>query len=139
MAVERTIQGYFLPVAGLVPLLGAEDGGLLLGLADEEHPFGAGKRRAVLGRDVVLALPLGEREQRDAVPLDEPLDGGDEGLADRVHQRGRREWVSAVVAQEPDDALLALQVGHVHVEVHAVDAFDFQGDVLAQDSGDGAR
>ena len=41
MAVERTIQGYFWPVVGLVPLLGAEDGGLFLGLADEEHAFAA--------------------------------------------------------------------------------------------------
>ena len=46
--------------------------------------------------------------------------------------------MSAVVTQEPDDALLTLQIGHVHVEVHAIDAFHFQGDVVAEDFRDGA-
>jgi hypothetical protein len=41
--------------------------------------------------------------------------------------------VSPVMAQEPDDPLLALQVGHVHVQVHAVDAFHFQGDAFTED------
>jgi len=43
------------------------------------------------------------------------------------------------MAQEPDDPLLALQISHVHVEVHAIDAFDFQGDMLAEDFRNRAR
>jgi hypothetical protein len=43
-----------------------------------------------------------------------------------------------MVAQEPGDTLFVLQIAHVHVQVHAVDAFDFQGDVLAEDFGNGA-
>ena len=45
--------------------------------------------------------------------------------------------MSAVMAQEADDAPLALQLGDVDVEVHAVDALDFQGNVVAQDFRDG--
>jgi hypothetical protein len=36
--------------------------------------------------DVVLALPLGERDQGDLFLRDEALDRGDERLADRVHE-----------------------------------------------------
>jgi hypothetical protein len=32
-------------------------------------------------RELLLALPLGERDQGDLFLLDEVLDGGDEGLA----------------------------------------------------------
>src|SRR5581483_5258366 len=44
----------------------------------------------------------------------------------------------AMVAQEPDDALLALQVAHVHVQVHTINAFDLQRDMIAEDIGDAA-
>jgi hypothetical protein len=41
-----------------------------------------------------------------------------------------------MAAEEGGDPALVLQPRHVHVEVHPVDALDFQGDVLAQDLGD---
>ena len=44
----------------------------------------------------------------------------------------------ALVAREAEDVVFALQVGLVDVEVHAVEALDFQGHVSADDVGDGA-
>ena len=128
-------------LAGLgVPApLGPEDGGLLLRLADEEDPFAASKACQVLGGDIVLALPLGEGQDLDALLGGEGFDGLDEGVADGRQQGGGGEEVAAVVAQEADHAQFPLQLRDVDVEVHAVDALDFQSHVLAQDSCDGAR
>ena len=83
------IQGYVLP-GGVAPLLGAEDAGLLLGLADEEHALVALERREVLLGDVVFALALLEGHQVDALRHDEALDGLDEALTHRRdhHRRG---------------------------------------------------
>ena len=100
-------------------------------------PSSWGETGQIGRRHLILALALGEGEQRDAVGLGEGLDGLDEGVADGGEQGGGGEEVSAVVAQEADDAPLALELGDVDVEVHAVDALDFQGDVVAQDIGDG--
>jgi hypothetical protein len=44
-------------------VLGTEDGGLLLRLADEQDPFVSGEGGAVAGREVILPLPLLERDQ----------------------------------------------------------------------------
>ena len=55
-------------MVGIPALLGAKDRGLLLGLADEEHPFVAGEAVEVLMGDVVLALAPFERDEVD--PLD---------------------------------------------------------------------
>jgi hypothetical protein len=41
-------------------------------------------------------------------------------------------------AEEGSDLTFALEPGLVNVEVHAVDALDFQGHVLANDFGDSA-
>jgi hypothetical protein len=42
-----------------------------------------------------------------------------------------------VEAEEGRDTTVRLQAGLVDVEVHAVDAFDLESDVLAEDIGDG--
>jgi hypothetical protein len=42
-------------------------------------------------------------------------------------------------AQERSNATLALQLRLIDVEVHAVDAFDLEGDMLADDIGNGVR
>src|SRR5262249_55741593 len=117
-------------------LLGAEDRGLLLGLADEEDTFGPRKACQVVGGDSVFALSLGKGEHLDAVPSGEGVDGLDEGVADGREQGGGGEEVAAVVTKEANDTQFALEFGDVDVEVHAVDAFDFQSDVIAEDSSD---
>jgi hypothetical protein len=88
--------------------------------------------------DIVLTLPFGKGQQWHVVLLSERLDAGDESFADRVHKSGRGDAMSSVVAQEAGDALFKLQISHVHVQVHAVDAFHFQGDVLVEDFRDRA-
>jgi hypothetical protein len=119
--------------------LGAEDGGLLLGLADEQDTFGFAEAGQVFCRDIVFALPLGEGEDWDGVRGGEVGDGLDEGVADGSEQRRGGKAMSAVVPEKADHAQFALQLGDVDVEVHAVDAFDLQGHVRAEDIGDGLR
>ena len=132
MAVAAHDPGIGLPVSGLRALLGAEDRRLLLGLADEDDALGAcGTARRYSCGDVVLALALGEGDQGDLFLLDEALDRGDEGLAHGVHQGRGGEGLAAMEAEEAGDAAVGLQLGLIDVEVHAVDAFDFQGHVVA--------
>ena len=69
--------------------------------------------------------------------VDEVLDGGDEGCAHRVHERRGGEGLTAVEAEEGGDPAIGLQPGLVDVEVHAVDAFDFQRHVILEDIGGG--
>jgi hypothetical protein len=92
--------GVGLPGLGILALLGAEDGRLLLGLADEQDAFRLAEACQVLGRDVVLALLPGEGDDRDGVGGGEGVDGPDEGVADRGEQGGGGEEMSAVVAEE---------------------------------------
>jgi hypothetical protein len=92
----------------------------------------------VPGRHVALALLPGEGDDRDGVGAGEGIDGPDEGVADRGEQGGGGEEMSAVVAKEADHAEFALELGDVDVDVHAVDAFNFQGDMIAEDGSDGA-
>jgi hypothetical protein len=75
---------------GIPALLGPEDTGLLLGLADKEHAFVAFELGEVLLRDVILPLPLFERHQIDALRLRETLDRLDEALAHRRNHH--RRW-----------------------------------------------
>ena len=80
--------GILLAGLGVAALLGAEDGRLLLGLADEQTILRSrSKARPVLRGDIVLALALGEGDQGDLFLLDEAIDRGDERLAHRAHQR----------------------------------------------------
>jgi hypothetical protein len=51
-----------------------------LGLADQEDTLGALELGPVLQGDVLFALPLGKRNQRDLILLDKAFDGSDEPL-----------------------------------------------------------
>jgi hypothetical protein len=73
------------------------------------------------------------------VALDEGLDVLDEGVADGSEQGGGGEEVPAVVAEDADHTQLALELWDKDVEVHAVDAFNFQGHMVAQDISDGPQ
>jgi len=66
-------------------LLGAQHAGLLLRLADKQHAFLAVEPRAVLLRDIVLALMLLERDEIHLLGLDELLDRRDKPLAQGGH------------------------------------------------------
>jgi hypothetical protein len=105
--------------------LGAEDRRLLLGLTDKEDALGTLELGPVLQGDILFALPLGKRNQRDLILLDEALNRGDKPLADRVHQGRGGEGVPPVEAQEGGNTAIALEPGLIDIEVQAVDAFDF--------------
>src|SRR5205807_5467077 len=100
---------------GILALFGAEDGGLLLGFADEEDALGTLETGPVLQGDVLLALTFGEGEQRDLVLLGKLLHAGDERLGDRVHQCRGGEGMAAVEAEESGNAGLVLQLWLVNV------------------------
>src|ERR687888_286317 len=131
--------GVFLPGLGIGAFLGTQDRCLLLGLANKEDALGALELGPVLQGDVLFALPLGKRNQRDLILLDEALDCSDEPFTDRVHEGRGGEGVSPVKAQERGNTTLALELGLVDVEVHAVNTFDFQRHMLADDFGNSAR
>lgn len=101
-------------------------------------PSARGKARAVRGRDVLLALARMEGDQRNALGLHERVDGGAKPLADGLHQRRRREGLTAVGAKEVDHPTLRLQAGDVEVEVQPVDALERPGDVVLDDVGNRA-
>jgi hypothetical protein len=103
---------------------------------DPLAPVGSG---VILLGDVILALPLGEGDQRDLLLKDEAVDRGDEGLVDGVHEGRGGEGLAAMATEEGGHTAVGLEPGLVDVEIHAVDAFDLKGHVFAEDIGDGAR
>ena len=58
-----------------------------------------------------------------------------EASAHRVHQGCGRQRLPAMRAEEPHNSLLALQPGHIDVEVHPVDPFDRKRHMMAEDIG----
>ena len=89
--------------------------------AHEDDPVAAVKWGVVLFGDVVLALPLGKRDQRDLFWRDEAIDGVDEGRTHGRHEGRGGEGLTAVEAEERRDTAIGLQAGLIDVEVHAVD------------------
>jgi hypothetical protein len=65
------------------------------------------------------------------------LDRGDEGRAHGRHKRRGGERLTAVEAEERSDTAVGLQTGLIDVEVHAVDAFDFESHVVLEYIGSG--
>src|SRR5712692_2457100 len=114
----------------------AEDTDLLLSFADKEYSFAAFKACQVIGGDIVLALLLGEGQQRNTVLLHESLDALDEGATNGLHKGRRHHRLVSMKTKERHHTAVMLQFWLVNVEVHAVDAFQFQGDVLTDDVGD---
>ncbi len=87
---------------------------------------------------VVLALPGAEVDQIHALVGDEAVDGRHEGLRDRVHEHRGHEREPPVELEEAHHPEIVLQTRLVEVEVHPVDALDFQRDVVAEDIGHAA-
>jgi len=106
--------------------------GFLLGLPNEEHALLPLECGEVLVGDLVLALPVGEGEQRHTLRLSEAFQGFDEGGRERFHQRGRGKGRAMMFPEEADHAQHALQLGDIDVEVETVDTFHFQADALPE-------
>ena len=120
------------------PFLGTEHGRLLLGFAYEQHAFRSRKACPVLGSDVVLAFFAAEREERNLILLDEGFHAANEVGTDRLHESRRSKSLPPMEAKERNHPAVVLQFRLVDVEVHAVDAFDFQGHFLRDDFGNRA-
>jgi hypothetical protein len=116
-------------------LLGAEDRGLFLGLADEHHALRPVEFAQVLRHHGVLALALAELHEWNLMPRHEAFQSGHEVAAHRAHQRRRWQRLAAVLAEEPHNPPLALQTRHIDVEVHPVDAFDRKLDMSTENIG----
>ena len=124
-------------MAGRIPaLVGAEDARLLLGFADEEDPFVALERGEVLVGDIIFALALLEFHEIEALRLGESLDRLDELLRHRRNQHRRRHPSPQVGFDEVGEAGAGLERGDVSVEVHPINRFQFEGDVIGEDRRD---
>jgi hypothetical protein len=65
---------------GVLSARGAKHRGLLLGLADEQHPLGESTPRQILLRHVVLALAFLEADHIEPMLFGEALDAANEPL-----------------------------------------------------------
>ena len=90
-------------------------------------------------QDVVLALAFAEVDPFEAFPLDEGLDGFDEGLGHVDGLLGGGEAVAEVAAAEGGDTGLAGEFGDVGVQVHPVDGLQFGDDVIVLELGQAGR
>ena len=117
----------------VAPLLGAEDTGLLLGLADEQHALVAVELGEVLFRDVVLPLALLERDQVHPCGLGKGLHGVHESLAHRRHHHRRRHPDAELRLEEVDEPAARLQRRHIGIEIHPVDGVQLEGHVVLED------
>ncbi|MGX6566878.1 hypothetical protein [Cupriavidus necator] len=63
---------------------------------------------------------------------DKLLNAGHEGHGLGRHRRRRGKALTEMATQVPHHAADALQLRHVHVQVHPVDAFALEYDVIAQ-------
>jgi hypothetical protein len=124
---------------GVTTLLGAEQPGLLLGTADEQHPLLGCELGQVLVHEVVLALALGEVHPRHVLVTGEAAHRVAEPIADLPQRCGRGDRQPELPVHEPDEPGLVLQPGHVHVEIHPVDALHLEHHVIGQDISDSAR
>jgi len=65
----------------------------------------------------------------------ERLQGGNERFADRIHQGAGGEPVAAVKSKEAGHSFFPLQAWNVNVQVHSINSFHFQRDVVGEHFG----
>ena len=124
---------------GIAAFLGAEHPGLLLRPADEQHPLAAGMRGQILVHHVVLALPLGEVHHRHPAVAGIPPYRGAEPLGDRRQRRRRAHRTTQLATQVADQTKLSLQLRHIHVQIHPVDAVHLEHHMVGQHISGSAR
>ena len=89
----------------------------------------------MLGHNIVLPLPFAEVHDGNLLLFGQPFHARHEAFGYRVHERRGGECVAAMAAEEFHDSALTLQGRNVHVEVHPVDALQFERDVMIEDLG----
>jgi hypothetical protein len=127
-----------LPAVGAAALLGTKDRDLFLGFTEEQNPFGSLKVASIFRRNIVLALSLLEVNDRDVVLRQEVIDLPQKRVRHDSHQGGGSNGLAAMKPEKTSRLLFRLQLGLIDIEVHAIDALDFQGHMVADDFSDGA-
>ena len=115
--------------------LGPHHGRPFLGLADVDHSLLAAVLGQIARRHLIFPLPLGETDQRHSLLPGELLQARHERRGDRFHQHRGDHFGAALLPEETMDTEHVLQLGHVHVEVQAVDTFHFQDHMLSKHAG----
>ena len=132
-------------IQGMVPpdsvrfASGAGHADFLLGHPDKDDPFGLFEVSQFLLEDPILALALFKVNQLQALPLDERLDGADKLGGPLDSLLGGGEAVAQVTTAEGSDATPGGQFGLVGVEIHPVDALQFQHDMFFLELGQAMR
>ncbi len=94
--------------------------------ANENDAFFVDKPRQMLLSHLVFANVFLKRHDGDVVLLGKELDVGHKGTCHLGHGASRGKDLAAMTAEKGGGSTAVLQLGLVHVEVHAIDAFDFQ-------------
>ena len=126
-------------VALALSLVGFEGPHLFLCDADEHDALAGGEPRAVFGHTHVFALAALERHDLEMLPCRKLLDRGDEAIMPGFEQGGRRHGSTEIVVQEVAQAAGRLELGHIGVQIHPVNATDFERHVLADNRVDVGR
>ena len=108
----------------------------LLSDPDKDNAFGFFEVEQFLLKDLVLALALLETHQFQAFVFEEGPDGLDKGLRHGDGLFGRGKAVSQVAATKGGDVAFGGQLRHVGVQIHPVDAFEFQDDMFLLEFGE---
>jgi hypothetical protein len=119
----------------IAPPLGAEHRRVLLGLADEHHPFIESEVPQMFSHHGVLALPFFKRHKGKLMPGCKVFERRHKAAGHRTHQCRRRHRLTAVIAKETVDAMLVLQARHIDIQVHPVDSLDRQPHMTLDDLG----
>src|SRR5262245_14086116 len=114
------------------PTLRAHNPRFLLCLADVQHTFGLPELAQIPLGNVVLARALLESNEIDAFGSDELLDIANKGPGHRRHRRRRCKPLAMVNPQIPHRGSHRLQVGHINVEIHAVDRLVLKNHMITQ-------
>src|SRR5205823_5821892 len=107
--------------------------------ANDDDSFTGSESSAIFCYPRILTLPAFKRDDRNAVAFGERMDAGDEVIVSGFEQRRGRNGVAEVVVEEVAQASGRLQLWHVGVQIHAIDAPDFERDVVTDNVGDVGR
>jgi hypothetical protein len=93
-----------------------------------------------IGRDErVFAFATFEVHERNVTIVRTLLDGRDQAVMSRLEQRRRGHRMAQVVVEEMAQTAGCLELGHVGVQVEAIDAPHFERDVVTDNVGDVGR
>jgi hypothetical protein len=96
------------------------------------------KAPTIFGGNIVFALFFREGNDWDLVLFDEGVHLTQEGVGHDPQQRGGSNRLTAMESEETGGLFFRWQLWLVDVEVHAIDALDFQDHVPVKDLGNAA-